>query len=220
MKEPIPVSDGVYRIEGRYYTMNLVPGESVYGEDLIEVDDFEYRNWDPHRSKLGAFLVKEGGLPFSPDDDILYLGAGDGTTVSHLSDILTDGRIFAVEKARKPYRNLLKLSKKRKNIFPMMADANRPENYRDLVGQVDFVYQDIAQRNQSEIFLKNLDFLKEKGSGMIAVKSQSIDVTQPYAKVVKKLSSEIEEDGYQIITAIDISRWQKGHKVLMFSNMP
>ena len=215
MKEPIPVSDGVYRIEGRYYTMNLVPGESVYGEDLIEVDDFEYRNWDPHRSKLGAFLVKEGGLPFGPDADILYLGAGDGTTVSHLSDILTDGRIFAVEKARKPYRNLLKLSKKRKNIFPMMADANRPENYRDLVGRVDFVYQDIAQRNQLDIFLKNLTFKKNRGYGMIAIKAKSIDVSKPSKKVIDDLVKQVIDKGYQMVDTVDISKWQKDHSILM-----
>jgi len=215
MKEPIPVSDGVYRIEGRYYTMNLVPGESVYGEDLVEVDNFEYRNWDPHRSKLGAFLVKEGGLPFGPDDDILYLGAGDGTTVSHLSDILTDGRIFAVEKARKPYRNLLKLSKKRKNIFPMMADANRPENYRDLVGRVDFVYQDIAQRNQSDIFLKNLTFKKNRGYGMIAIKAKSIDVSKPSKKVIDDLVKQVIDKGYQMVDTVDISKWQKDHSILM-----
>jgi len=215
MKEPIPVSDGVYRIEGRYYTMNLVPGESVYGEDIVELDNFEYRNWDPHRSKLGAFLVKEGGLPFGPDDDILYLGAGDGTTVSHLSDILTDGRIFAVEKARKPYRNLLKLSKKRKNIFPMMADANRPENYRDLVGRVDFVYQDIAQRNQSDIFLKNLTFKKNRGYGMIAIKAKSIDVSKPSKKVIDDLVKQVIDKGYQMVDTVDISKWQKDHSILM-----
>jgi len=217
MKEPIPVSDGVYRIEGRYYTMNLVPGESVYGEDLIEVDDFEYRNWDPHRSKLGAFLVKEGGLPFSPDDDILYLGAGDGTTVSHLSDILTDGRIFAVEKARKPYRNLLDLSKKRKNIFPMMADANRPENYRDLVGRVDFVYQDIAQRDQVEIFMKNQNFLQRDCYGMIAIKSRSIDVSRPSKEIIQDAKNKFEDNDYKILNESDISRWQKDHVILTLS---
>ncbi len=215
MKGSILVSDGVYRIEGRYYTMNLVPGESVYGEDLVEVDKFEYRNWNPNRSKLGAFLVKEGGLPFGPEDEILYLGAGDGTTVSHLSDILTDGRIFAVEKARKPYRNLLKLSKKRKNIFPIMADANHPENYRDLMGQVDFVYQDIAQRNQLDIFLKNLTFIERGNYGMIAIKSRSIDVSKSSKKVIDDLVKQVIEKGYEIVTSVDISRWQKGHSILM-----
>ncbi|MGM0404697.1 MAG: fibrillarin-like rRNA/tRNA 2'-O-methyltransferase [Thermoplasmatota archaeon] len=215
MKEPILVSDGIHRIEGKHYTMNLVPGESVYGEDLVEVDNFEYRNWDPNRSKLGAFLVKEGGLPFSHEDEILYLGAGDGTTVSHLSDILTDGRIFAVEKARKPYRNLLKLSKKRKNIFPIMADANHPENYRDIVRQMDFVYQDIAQRNQLDIFLKNLIFIEKGDYGILAIKSRSIDVSKPSKEVIDDLVKQVIEKGYEIVTSIDISKWQKGHSILM-----
>ncbi|MFO7792384.1 MAG: fibrillarin-like rRNA/tRNA 2'-O-methyltransferase [Candidatus Saliniplasma sp.] len=215
MKGPVPVSDGTYRIECRYFTLNLVPGEPVYGEDLLKIDDFEYRHWDPNRSKLGAFLVKEGGLPFSHEDEILYLGAGDGTTVSHVSDILTDGRIFAVEKARKPYRNLLKLSRKRKNIFPIMADANHLETYEDIVEQVDFVYQDIAQRNQLEIFLKNLTFIGEGGYGMIAIKSRSIDVSKPSKKVIDDLVGKVVDEGYEKVTCVDISRWQKGHSILI-----
>ncbi|MFW6141610.1 MAG: fibrillarin-like rRNA/tRNA 2'-O-methyltransferase [Candidatus Saliniplasma sp.] len=215
MTQPVPVSDGVYHIDGRYYTMNLVPGQSVYGEDLVSKKGFEYRNWDPNRSKLGAFLVKEGAIPLCPEDEILYLGAGDGTTVSHLSDILTDGRIFAVEKARNPYRNLLKLSKKRKNIFPIMADANNPKTYLDIVGDVDFVYQDIAQRNQLEIFQKNLDVFGSYRYGMIAIKSRSIDVSKPSKEVIHELINKVEKEGYEIITTVDISRWQKDHSILM-----
>ncbi len=208
------VEEGVYKHEGKFYTLNLVPGEDVYGEELIESEGFEYREWDPNRSKLCAFLEKEGSLPIEPDMDILYLGAGDGTTVSHLSDIVTDGKIFAVELARNPYQNLNSLAEKRKNIFPIMADARKTEKYEDIASSVDFVYQDISQRDQAEIFLKNIRFLKEDHWGMIAVKARSIDVSEPPQVVYERVEEKLAEKGYMTILRSDISTRQKDHSII------
>ncbi|MEF8873146.1 MAG: fibrillarin-like rRNA/tRNA 2'-O-methyltransferase [Candidatus Thermoplasmatota archaeon] len=214
-EEAASVSEGVFKIDGRYHTLNLVPGTSVYGEDLLHLHDAEYRQWDPNRSKLAAFLVKQGSLPFQYDSEVLYLGAGDGTTVSHISDILTDGKIYAVEVAKNPYRNLLQLSKKRKNIFPILSDARRPEEYRELVNEVDLVYQDIAQRDQVDIFIKNLDFLKEGHHGLIAVKSRSIDVSSSPGKIYQRVKKKLKDNDYEVVIQVDISRWQKDHAVLV-----
>ncbi|MFP3872804.1 MAG: fibrillarin-like rRNA/tRNA 2'-O-methyltransferase [Candidatus Natronoplasma sp.] len=213
-ERPEPVSDGVFKIDQDYYTLNLVPGTSVYDEELLEIDDAEYRMWDPNRSKLGAFLHEEKTLPFQYHSEVLYLGAGDGTTASHLSDILTDGKIYAVEVAKNPYRNLLELSKKRKNIFPVLADARSIDHYQDLVNEVDIVYQDIAQRDQVEIFIKNLIFLKEGHHGLIAVKSRSIDVSTDPEKIYQKVEERLEGENYEVLSKVDISRWQKDHAIL------
>ncbi len=214
-EEPIAISDGVFEIDGELYTLSLDPGTSVYGEEMLNIEDVEYRRWDPDRSKLGAFLEEEGGLPFRHDTEVLYLGAGDGTTVSHLSDIITDGKIYAVEVAKNPYRNLLDLSKKRKNIFPIMADARKPEDYRDIVGKVDLVYQDIAQRDQVKIFLRNLFFLEEEGIGMISVKARSIDVSSSPKKIFEEVESELEKEEISVLSRVDISSRQKDHTVLV-----
>ncbi len=213
-EEPIPVSHGVFKIQGNIYTLNLVPGKSVYGEELFLYKDVEYRRWDPRRSKLGAFLIKEKDLPFRYDSVVLYLGAGDGTTVSHLSDILTHGKVFAVEVAKKPYRNLLELSKKRKNIFPVLADARNPENYKDIIGKVDVIYQDIAQRDQVEIFLKNLFLLEEERFALIAVKARSMDVSSPPKEMYRKVEKRLEER-HEVISCVDISPWQKDHAIVV-----
>lgn len=210
-----PISDGVFREKNSYYTINLTPGESVYGEELIKKDGVEYRHWDPSRSKLGAFLKKEQGLPFKHDMDVLYLGAGSGTTVSHASDILTHGKLFAVEMARQPYRSLLALSKKRKNIFPVKGDASNPEDYGDLAGNVDLLYQDIAQRDQLDIFLKNLRLLKDDHLALFAVKSRSIEVERPPSEIYHEIERESSEEGLEILERVDISRWQKDHAVMV-----
>ncbi len=209
------VSDGIYKKGNEYYTLNLTPGKSVYGEELIEHEDKEYRHWDPRRSKLAAFLKREGSLPLKYDRDVLYLGAGDGTTVSHVSDILTHGKVFAVELSGKPYTNLLDLSKHRRNIFPILEDAGKPGNYSDIVPKVDFLYQDISQKYQSEIFLKNLRFLKEGRYGFIAVKCRSIDVTRPPKQIYSQVENTLRNAGLEIIGRTDISRWQKDHAIIM-----
>jgi len=76
-------------------TKNLVPGESVYNEKRVSVDDpttgekVEYRVWNPFRSKLAAAIV--GGVEniyMKPGSKVLYLGAASGTTVSHVADLV------------------------------------------------------------------------------------------------------------------------------------
>ena len=66
----------------------LTPAKKVYGEKLVEVEDNEYRIWEPRRSKLGAAIVNGiNTFPFKNDSKVLYLGASSGTTPSHISDI-------------------------------------------------------------------------------------------------------------------------------------
>ncbi|MEF8832204.1 MAG: fibrillarin-like rRNA/tRNA 2'-O-methyltransferase [Candidatus Thermoplasmatota archaeon] len=210
-----PVDVGIYEKDGKFYTLNLIPGQDVYGEELIEEEGFEYREWDPERSKLCAFLEKEGSIPIEPDMDILYLGAGDGTTVSHLSDVVTEGRIFAVEVARDPFRNLLSLSKERRNIFSVMADARNPERYEGIVGKVDFLYQDISQKDQTEIFLKNLRFLEEDSVGIIAVKARSVDVSKDPENIYDEVEEELKKQDCEVVLRKDISHRQKDHAMIV-----
>ncbi len=212
---PEEVSEGVLRCGDKYYTMNLLPGQSHHGEELKEIDGFEYRHWEPHRSKLGAYLELEGGLPVKADMNILYLGAGDGTTTSYLSDVLTQGKIFAVELSDKPYRHLLTLSEKRKNIFPILGDARHPEKYRDIVPTVDFLYQDIAQRDQAEIFIKNLPYLRHGCRGLFVVKARSVHVSRKAMGIYRDMEDKLKDEGVKVLRRTDIGRRQKDHAVLL-----
>ncbi len=141
-------------------------------------DGIEYREWDKERSKLCAAISKGcTNIGIRKGDTILYLGAATGTTVSHVSDIAGDeGFVFAVDFSSRVVRDLVYLSEKRKNIAPILADAKKPLDFAYRVSAADIVYQDIAQPNQDEIFLKNCDlFLKKGGFSLLAVKSRSID---------------------------------------------
>jgi fibrillarin-like pre-rRNA processing protein len=190
---------GVYKVDSWLATKSFAPGTRVYGEKLLTEAGVEYRAWDLYRSKLAAAIHKGlREMPIQPGSTVLYLGASTGTTPSHVSDIVgKDGIVFCVEFAQRSMRDLMQVCERRENMFPIMGDARQPSEYAEGIGKVDVIYQDVAQPDQDDIFIKNSKmFLKDGGWGMIAIKSQSIDVTrQPkavFAEFVKKVGSEID----------------------------
>ena len=193
------LSDGIFEVvmDDRKIlaTHNLYPGHSVYGERLMDVDGAEYRQWDPHRSKLGAMVLKNFDIPIEYDSHVLYLGAASGTTVSHVSDILTDGLVYAVEFSPRTMRDLIKLCDQRPNIIPILADANQPRSYAHIVEAVDVIFQDVAQPNQAEIAALNCKyFLEEDGHLMLSIKSRSIDAVASPKKIFKDEVKKLESD--------------------------
>jgi len=164
------------------------PGEGgVYGERTLD----GYRIWDPYRSKLAALYVLGGGLDLTPGMRVLYLGAANGTTVSHVADYVET--VYAVEFAPRPMQDLLEVARRRKNIVPIMADANRPDAYASFMEEVNLVYQDVAQPNQVEIAEKNLVFLKPGGHLVLMLKTRSVDVRRDPADVVAEARAGLEQ---------------------------
>lgn len=209
----------VYLKDNQIATLNLNPGISVYGEELILDDDksIEYRLWNPKRSKLAAGLLNGlKNLDLKEDDKLLYLGASTGTTVSHISDILTNGLIYAVEFSPITMKKLNLLANRRLNIAPILADATKPKNYLNLVEKVDFIYCDVAQAKQSELFMKNTDlFLKEDGLGLLMIKARSIDVVQKPKKIFKEEEKKLKSKGFKIIEKVKLEPYEKDHLGLL-----
>jgi fibrillarin-like pre-rRNA processing protein len=213
---------GVYR-EGRdLFTVNRLPGERVYGEELRVSGGVEYRLWDPFRSKLAALLLK-GGPPdlWSTVDSVLYLGAAHGTTVSHLSDIWPDASIFAVEKSATSFAPLLALARRRTNLLPLLADAQLPERYRADVGVVDLLYQDVAQRNQAAIFAENARaLLAPGGTGVLMLKVRSVTQRRPGPAVVREARSELERAGLSVHAEVALAPFSREHAALVVGFRP
>jgi rRNA 2'-O-methyltransferase fibrillarin len=196
----------------------LTPGDSVYGEKRISVDEpvqnedgtstttkVEYRMWNPFRSKLCAAIA--GGadnIYMKPGSRVLYLGGASGTSVSHVADLVgPEGYVYAVEFSSRSGRDLITMASKRPNVVPIVEDARQPARYRMIVPMVDVIFADVAQPDQARIVAMNANwFLKVGGGVLISIKANCIDSTAPPAEVfaneVQKMKAECIKPKFQL----------------------
>ncbi|PIT84712.1 fibrillarin [Candidatus Micrarchaeota archaeon CG10_big_fil_rev_8_21_14_0_10_45_29] len=215
MQKPEEIFPNIFKIAGRLATKNLTPGKRVYGEKLMQIGKTEYREWDIYKSKL-AGAIKKGlkEMPIKKDSTVLYLGASTGTTASHVSDIVEDGGVFAVEFAQRSMRDLIRICDQRENLLPIFADARQPQEYaKYLEGtKADVLYQDVAQPDQAQILIKNANaYLKKGGHALFCVKSQSIDVTLPPRVVYEATIKELERAGFTTLQTLELDPYDKDH---------
>lgn len=198
------------------YTKNLTPGKRFFeNEQPMHSDGVEYRELDPKHSKLGAALAK-GCQQFGIKEGctILYLGASHGYTPSFVSDMVgPHGVIYCLDVAPRVVRDLVFVCKERENMIPLLADAMDPKSYADRITGVDVVFQDIAQRNQVEIFLSNCRlYLKHGGYGMLAVKARSIDVLKHPQDIFKDIKRGFEGNPeFVIVDYRELFPYEKDH---------
>ncbi|MBR1610282.1 MAG: fibrillarin-like rRNA/tRNA 2'-O-methyltransferase [Methanobrevibacter sp.] len=206
----------VYFKDGNVATKNLNPGTSVYGEELIKEDE-EYRIWNPRRSKLGAALLNGlENLKLDESSKVLYLGASTGTTVSHISDIAINGRIYAVEFSPTTAKKLVHLSRQRLNIAPILGDATKPKEYMNIAEKVDLIYCDVAQPTQTELFIKNMNlFANDDAMGILMIKARSIDVVQKPKKIFKEQEKKLKEKCFKIVEKVKLEPYEKDHIALL-----
>lgn len=210
---------GIFKDKNQIFTENQTKKIKVYNEKLVKYKNKEYRSWNPYRSKLAAGILKGIKFEIKPTNHVLYLGAATGTTVSHISDITKNGVIYAVENSPIALKKLLEVCDKRKNIIPILEDANHPDRYSLIVPKVDLLYQDISQRNQSEIFIKNAKtYLKKNGQGILMVKARSIDVSLKPKEAFDIVCSDLKKNKFQINGIVDLSPFEKDHAVILVSN--
>ncbi len=204
--------------EGRdLYTINAEPGVRLHGEPLKTAGGVEYRLWDPFRSKLAALLVQ--GAPddlFVPPRRALYLGGAHGTTASHLSEVWPSAEIYVVEKSPTAFVPLLDLARRRKNLLPLLADARLPERYRAEVGEAGFLYQDIAQRDQAEIFCENASACLERhGRGILMLKVRSVTQRRSAGAVVREARRVLEDAGFTVRAETPLTPFSRDHAALV-----
>ena len=208
MKE---IFDNIFKDGNKIYTKNLAPGRKVYTERLVNVSGVEYREWDKTKSKLSAAIangIKE--VPIRRGTKVLYLGASTGTTVSHVSDIVEKkGIVYAVEFAKRVLKNIFSVASARNNVVPILADARKPNEYY-WVENVDIVYCDVAQPDQTRISIDNAKYFKAKYI-MIAIKSQSIDVTKKPDEVYKEQIEILKKSGFKIVDWVKLDPYEKDH---------
>ncbi len=196
----------------RLATKALVSGA---GEKTVTIGNNEYRIWDPYHSKLAAIILKGACISIKKDSTALYLGAANGTTVSFVSDIVSEGTVFAVEFSPRAMHDLVRVSGPRMNLIPILADAKQPDTYKNMIPEVDFIYQDVAQREQALIAMRNAKmFLKKDGFLVLMIKSRSIDSVKKTGKVI---DSEIKNLGkiFDVEQVISLEPFHSDHTAVV-----
>lgn len=203
---------GIYLIDGKLATQNLVKGKKVYNEELVVEGGIEYRLWNPYRSKLSAAILNGiRNVKITNGGSVLYLGAATGTTTSHVSDIVgRDGRVYAIELSERNLRNLIAMCEARKNVLPILADARYTEKYSDSLEECDVIYQDISAKRQAEILLANSQFLKKGGYAYFVIKSQSVDISKN-PKEVYKVELKLLEGKFELLESVSLEPYDSLH---------
>ena len=149
----------------------------------------------------------------NPAMRVLYLGAANGTTVSHVADYAEV--VYAVEFSPRPMQDLIEVARRRKNIIPIMADATRPDLYTPLVEAVDLVYQDVAQPDQAVIAIRNCVFLKPGGSLILMLKTRSVDVRKDPGEVFDETITALKEAGFTVQESVWLVPYHQDHAAIV-----
>ncbi|MCE8423179.1 MAG: fibrillarin-like rRNA/tRNA 2'-O-methyltransferase [Candidatus Methanoperedens sp.] len=172
----------------------------------------EYRIWDPYRSKLAGLILKGSSVSIKSTYSVLYLGAANGTTASHVSDIVSEGTVFAVEFSTRTMQDLIKISVQRANLVPILADVRYPESYKNMMPKVDIIYQDVAQRDQAGIAIRNAELhLKKDGLLILMIKSRSINSVRKNYEVIDEEVNKLKRF-FKVEELLDLEPFQSDHK--------
>jgi fibrillarin-like pre-rRNA processing protein len=155
-------------------------------------------SWNPYRSKWKAALEKNLIPNLEGNENILYLGASTGSTISHLCK-KTTGTIFAVEKSATMAIPLVKLAQKATNIAPIFADALSIDYIKTQMHQItpQILFQDIPSRDQIKLLTKASTLVDKNCKIYLSLKTQSIsqrsqEKTLEYAKLALRKNFKIE----------------------------
>jgi rRNA 2'-O-methyltransferase fibrillarin len=229
-----------HRFEGVYIlksgeevlaTKNLSPGESVYGEKLVAIEETtqmpngtgdvekktEYRVWNAFRSKLGAAIINGiRKIYMEPGSKVLYLGAASGTTISHVSDIVGDtGVVYGIEISERSGRDLTNMAKQRPNLIPIIEDGRKPWRYRMMVSMVDCIFADVAQPDQARIIAINAHYFLKNGGGFVfSIKANCIDSTAAPEAVFVNQIQELRKEGFKVKEKVTLEPYERDHAVV------
>ena len=210
------ISPNVFTEDGRLYTRSSGP-KDTYSERIVKRDGSYYREWDPYRSKIAAALMRKlKQLLLEEDSRVLYLGCGSGTTVSHISDIVKRGIVFAVDISEKEMRLLSLKTANRTNIAPILADARDPEGYQKSMASlhVDVIIQDVATKDQLDILMRNArSYLKSGGDAYLSLKTKSISKTSPPTHILDEAKERLRSE-FTILKSVNLRGYEDHHWLL------
>ncbi len=164
--------------------------------------------------KLGAYRSNGGDAwDTDRDENVLYLGAAQGVTARWMAEVVPEGTILAVEKSPVAGMGLLNTARQVDNVVPYVGDARDVGAYAPLVPELGVLYQDVAQRDQVDIFLKNARVFKPR-RGFMAVKARSIAVEREPATIFEEAADEIADVG-TVVDVVELDPFHKDHAMIV-----
>ncbi|HVO77445.1 MAG TPA: fibrillarin-like rRNA/tRNA 2'-O-methyltransferase, partial [Methanomassiliicoccales archaeon] len=88
--------------------------------------------------------------------------------------------------------------------------------YKFVVDQADVVYQDVAQKNQASILVKNMQEFSAK-AGMLALKARSEDVTVLPETVFEQARLSLIAAGLRVLDVRNLGPYEKDHAMIVVS---
>jgi len=155
---------------------------------------------------------------------ILYLGAGHGTSVSHLYDHLCGqknrmgGRLVCVDLAPRCLRDLTFMAAGRPGLVPVLGDARKHAEWGVLLPRrVAWLFQDVAQAGQVDIFIRACErFLEADGLGLLSLKAASERWTgDGEAALFAGVEAALMEAGYDLEESIELTGFEDNHRLFV-----
>lgn len=166
--------------------------------------------WNPYTSKWKAAMEIGMDVGLNGDENILYLGASSGTTISHLSKN-TSGIIFGVEKSPHMMIKLIRLAELRNNISPIFSDARDSEFVKErLFGRkIDILFQDIPSRDQVKILKESSLLVGKDCKIFLSLKTQSIS-QRNWMETVRLVEKDLKKN-FKIVDMKPIEKFHQKH---------
>ena len=149
-------------------TKNIVEGTKTHKEKIVIVNDEEFLEWNPYKSKLAA-AIRNGLqiLPIIKNSKVVCINPLEESTILHISNIVgSEGSVFVIDVNKNKKSFLNKLVDTHENIIPIYDTIDELSFSSSITGKVDALYVDIPESEQikqivdkCELLLKNEGFL-------------------------------------------------------------
>ena len=159
--------------EEQLATKNMVKGTKTRKEKIVIVNNEEFLEWNPYKSKLAA-AIRNGLqiLPIIKNSKVVCINPLEESTILHISNIVdSGGSVFVIDVNKNKKSFLNKLVNTHKNIIPIYDTVDELSFSSSITGKVDALYVDIPESEQIEqIVEKYGSLLKNEGFLMLIAK--------------------------------------------------
>jgi len=157
-------------------TKNIVEGTKTHKEKIVIVNDEEFLEWNPYKSKLAA-AIRNGLqiLPIIKNSKVVCINPLEDSTILHISNIVgSNGSVFVIDINKNKKSFLNKLVDTHKNIIPIYDTVDELSFSSSITGKVDALYVDLPESEQIEQIVRNYgSLLKNEGFLMLVAKKDS-----------------------------------------------